>query len=719
MNILIQRFNLSNNENRRNKIINAFFSFFEINIIICVFIFVINKNNKSNKGTQHLDNKYKNINEHRLLNINDYGAISRFYIGNLLNYMNMTRDIEINDKYYSNYKNNSLSNFNNEEYQLNFLLDMTIYDHYTGKIENIYYNKTNTNIYKKLKNSTILKFIPDENNKINIRLIKTKNTFNKQKFLVIDLNNYINNIRYILYANISELNYKNDIENKRFIIKGLFSGILFDGQINNKINLSTFAELEFKTGTIHLNGINGNRTNISNINPSGFSLLLLIPDYGLNLKINSTIEIFLNSHQIKFYKIYDKNELRITFFIIVFLITNAIGVRCLIKNIKRKESLVSAISLESFTPNFICHYYSSLLYIMLFFFTYNKFGKLLYTIAAIFSIINFIFYDYAFINLFWKLKRRRLSCFQSFKLRLRVFILNSSFIILFYLFSIRKASINLIYFYLSFMIWTPQILHNIINNNRYIYPFFYIFFSTFDKLFYLFLFNKMENHSIRNINKYIIIISIIYISSCIIILYLQTFLGPRFMLPSACYKKEISIYISNKELLKDKSKSKLHNEICIICLAKILDIANKKEKNDNNTTNNENENENKNNIPKNSDNKIETNIDNNISITTSRIDLVSSENNQSDSNNISNIRQSLRIIRNLTKLFIKTLKKIGSNLKDILSNGLFNFYIKRGNLKNKEIMLLPCGHIYHSICLNEWLDRKRICPICSKSIPEI
>ena len=717
MNILIQRLNLANNENRRNKIINAFFYFFEINIIICVFICVINKNNKSNKGTQHLNNKYKNINEHRLLNINDYGSISRFYIGNLLNYMNMTRDIEINDKYYSNYKNNSLSNFNNEEYQLNFLLDMTIYDHYTGKIENIYYNKTNTNIDAKLKNSTILKFIPDEDNKINIRLIKTKDTFNRQKFLVIDLNNYINNIRYILYAKISELNYKNDIANKRFIIKGLFSGILFDGQINNKINLSTFVELEFKTGTIHLNGINGNRTNISNINPSGFSLLLLIPDYGLNLKINSTIEIFLNAHQIKFYKIYDKNELRITILIIVFLITNTIGVRCLIKNIKRKESLVSAISLESFTPNFICHYYSSLLYIMLFFFTYNKFGKLLYTIAAIFSIINFIFYDYAFINLFWKLKRRRLSCFQSFKLRLRVFILNSSFIILFYLFSIRKVSINLIYFYLSFMIWTPQILHNIINNNRYIYPLFYIFFSTFDKLFYLFLFNKMENHNMRNINKYIIIISTLYISSCIIILYLQTFLGPRFMLPSACYKKEISIYISNKELLKDKSKSKLHNEICIICLAKILDIANKKEKNDNNTT--DNENENKNNIPKNSDNKIETNIDNNNSITTSRIDLVSSENNQTDSNNISNTSQSLRIIRNLIKLFIKTLKKIGFNLKDILSEGLFSFYIKRGNLKNKEIMLLPCGHIYHSICLNEWLDRKRICPICSKSIPEI
>ena len=265
------------------------------------------------------------------------------------------------------------------------------------------------------------------------------------------------------------------------------------------------------------------------------------------------------------------------------------------------------------------------------------------------------------------------------------------------------------------MIWTPQILHNIINNNRYIYPFFYIFFSTFDKLFYLFLFNKMENHSFRNINKFIIIISILYILSSIIILYLQTFLGPRFMLPSKCYKKEISIYISNKELLNDKSKSKLHNEICIICLAKILDIAKKKEKNDNNKTNDEN----KNNIPTNTDNQIETNIDNNNSITTSRIDLVSSENNQPVSNNISNASPSLRVIRYSIKLFIKTLKNIGFNLKDILSDGLFSFYIKRGNLKNKEIMLLPCGHIYHSICLNEWLERKRICPICSKSIPEI
>jgi len=705
MNILIQRINLSNNENsRRNKIINAFFSFLEINIIIFFLIYIIKNNNKLNILNQYPNNKNKNINEHRFLNIYDNASINRFYIGYLLNYMNLTRDTELSDYLYSNYKNNSTFNYNDEKYLLNHLMDMSIYENYAGKIENLYNNKTNTNKDKKIKNSTILKFISNEDNKINVRLIKAKNTFNKQKFLVIDLNNIIDNIRYVLYANISELNNKNDILNKKFIIKGLFSGILFDGQLKNNINLSAFAELEFKTETY-----NNKTQNISYINPSGFTILLLNSDYGLNLKINSKIEILLNGgHRVKFYKIYNSNELKITILIIIFLITNAIGVRCLIKNIKRKEYLVSAISLESFTPNFICHYYSSLLYIMLFFFTYNKLGKLLYAIAAFFSIVNFIFYDYVFINLFWKLKRRRLSCFQSFKLRLRVFILNSSFIILFYLFSIRRDIMNLLFFYLSFMIWTPQIMHNIANNNRYIYPFFYIFFSTFDKFFYLFLFNKMENYNNRNINKYIIIISVIYISLTVVILYLQTYLGPRFMLPPACHKKEPSIYISYDELLKDKSKSKLKNELCIICLST---IEKKEKKDDNNMANNEN----KNNIPNNSDNPIETNNDNNNSITTSRIDLVSNENNQLDNNNINNINQ---VIRNSIKLFIKALIKLGFNLKNILSDGLFNFYIIRQNFKNKEIMLLPCGHIYHSICLKEWLERKRTCPICSKSVPD-
>ena len=266
------------------------------------------------------------------------------------------------------------------------------------------------------------------------------------------------------------------------------------------------------------------------------------------------------------------------------------------------------------------------------------------------------------------------------------------------------------------MIWSPQIFHNIINNNRYIYPFFYIFFTSLEEIIYFFLAILIKDDNTNNINKSDIIISFTYISLSIVILYLQAFLGPRFMLPSKCYKKEFSIYISYKELLKDKSKSKLYKEICIICLSNISDIAKKEEKNDKNKISNNNKNDN---ITKNLDNPMETNNENNNSITTHRIDLVSSINIKSDNNNIINANQSLRVIRNSIKLFINAIGNLGLNLKLILSEGLFSFLIIENNFKNKEIILLPCGHIYHSICLNEWLRKKRICPICSRSIEEL
>jgi hypothetical protein len=259
------------------------------------------------------------------------------------------------------------------------------------------------------------------------------------------------------------------------------------------------------------------------------------------------------------------------------------------------------------------------------------------------------------------------------------------------------------------MIWTPQILYNIINNNKYIYPFIYIFFSTSNIIIILLISYLFD---IFDANKYILIICYIYIILSVVILYLQTFLGPRFMLPSKFHKKEFSIYKSSKEILKEKSKSTIYNEICIICFATILNIAKKEQNKVNNKIT--------------IDTHIKISNENNNCITTKRNYLISNNNNQSDNNNInnninniSNTNQSLRIIKKSIKLFINALKILGFNLKNILSEGLFSFYIMRGNLKNKEIMLLPCGHIYHSICLSEWLERKRICPICSKSIPEI
>ena len=265
----------------------------------------------------------------------------------LLDNMNLSidRNSEEKEKYFYNYTNNSTFNFNNEEHLFKLLLLCTR-NNYIGKLESLYYHKNNSNL--DIRNVTILKLLSNESDNVYISLNKAKDKFNRQSFLVIDLRNYISNIRYVLYANISELNNKNDIINKTFRVKRLFSGVLFDSKIDNKINLSAFVELEFKIENFN------NKTYLYRY---GFALLLLIPDYGLNLKINS--QIGMNQKKYNEKPISQDNDLLGFYFYvlsIIFLIPNVIGVRCLIRNIENKESLISAISLESFSLNFICHF---------------------------------------------------------------------------------------------------------------------------------------------------------------------------------------------------------------------------------------------------------------------------------------------------------------------------------------------------------------------------
>ena len=696
MNILVQRINISNNENRRNKIINRVFVFVEINILIWLFIWEIKC--KLNIWIQHLSNKY--IKEHRHLSRNET--------------FNQDLDINFTEKYNNIYKNNSNFNYNDEKFLLEKLLNRS-YEEYYGKLENLIDNKNNSNIDLKIKNSSILKLTSYDEIGIYLDLI---NSFKSQKFFVIELNNYFINIRYFLYSNINELNIKNDNINKRFIAKGLFSGILFDGKINNKINFSAFVEFQFKTENETIKTYDNRTYNESFIKE--FTLLLLIDDYGLNFKINSKIVNYNESLyykylmkilnvENKFYRRGYKKEIAIFFLIIIFFITNAVGLRCLIKNLKSKENLISAISFESSCFNILCHLnFINLFLIHLYFSNINKFIKLIYVFELILAIIKYIYNDCEFILLFRRIKMRRLTSFQIFKLNIRVFISYFLYLLMYFLLLIVLFNMNLFIFYISIMIWTPQILHNIVNNNKYIYPFIYIFFSTYDIISVSFLFYIMK---INNINKYILVICYIYILLSIVILYLQTFLGPRFMLPSRFHKKEFSIYKSYKEILKEKSKSTIYNEICIICFSTILNIVKKEEDKVNN----------KNNF----NTHTEISNENNNSITTNRNHFIPNINNQSNNNSMSNASQSLRVIKfEYYSFYLKikkltnTFKKLGLVCKSILSEGLFNFYTIKENFKTKEIMLLPCGHIFHSVCLNFWLEKKKICPICSKPIAE-
>ena len=49
---------------------------------------------------------------------------------------------------------------------------------------------------------------------------------------------------------------------------------------------------------------------------------------------------------------------------------------------------------------------------------------------------------------------------------------------------------------------------------------------------------------------------------------------------------------------------------------------------------------------------------------------------------------------------------------------LFEFHTVKKNLYNKPFMKTPCGHVFHSDCLENWLNQKMECPSCRQEIKD-
>ena len=43
------------------------------------------------------------------------------------------------------------------------------------------------------------------------------------------------------------------------------------------------------------------------------------------------------------------------------------------------------------------------------------------------------------------------------------------------------------------------------------------------------------------------------------------------------------------------------------------------------------------------------------------------------------------------------------------------------DLKNerKDTVITPCGHLFHSQCLGEWMNMRQECPLCRRELPPI
>lgn len=226
--------------------------------------------------------------------------------------------------------------------------------------------------------------------------------------------------------------------------------------------------------------------------------------------------------------------------------------------------------------------------------------------------------------------------------------------------------------------WTPQIIYNVIYNNKFIYPFCYIISSTMERFFYCVYFRGYDGNFLRiKGDKLFICLILLYQILICAILYLQAIKGPRFFLCKKYKKEEYNFYRTKEELIK--STNNAVNVECVICLMPIFCD----EKNENTEINNSN------NIINETNNKLGISIDKNIQI----IEMTK--------------------IKNEYKKNMKKCKKINLGLvcKILFYEGFFYFY-KMNKNKMKKYMQTPCNHIFHTKCLEEWILRKKVCPNC-------
>ena len=88
-----------------------------------------------------------------------------------------------------------------------------------------------------------------------------------------------------------------------------------------------------------------------------------------------------------------------------------------------------------------------------------------------------------------------------------------------------------------------------------------------------------------------------------------------------------------------------------------------------------------------------------------RIDNQPIEQNEIDSSNNNNKSEESNLIDNFCEVKIKDISKLEeSNKKCAICLERFNSEV--------EVIILPCIHIFHSSCINDWMEKQKNCPIC-------
>ncbi len=283
-----------------------------------------------------------------------------------------------------------------------------------------------------------------------------------------------------------------------------------------------------------------------------------------------------------------------------------------------------------------------------------------FLMIALSFFLNIILCDFRLLHLIWRdrylkiINDSRIS--DNFKKKLPFIQLTIYFISFSVLFRINELIFNPNYIILCvLMTWLPQIIYNSIYNINSFAPSFYIFFLSVNRLFIPCYFRGYQyNFYLISPNYKVVIKSSIIMILMILLMYSQKIFGTRWFLPLFKNTNE-GKYIDEKDLneLISKRNNKENIIECVICLKDI---------------------------------------------------------------NVDKLNESLSTVLNDFNILDK--KNKGNDYWDDYGFFWKPFYFSKRkiNYNNKPYFLSSCNHLFHSECIDNWLNVKRECPVCRSNI---
>ena len=741
--------------------------------------YIIDDNNyeikEGNNNENNINNKKRNLDDENIYvkveaqssnnrnNLTAFEEEIKKYINSLLE--KFDKNLDLNNLFTDNTQKYSKDYFYTQQEKQLFITRLTSHE-YKGTWEYYPYNPYKSNDENNFENnysknlSDINKFFYFNSSKnifkigneqsgtayINFKKAYQKNTIQEALAITMKLleGKYFDNwMQHLSFTRLSSIRKFVDEERKRFYFRGEFTTSLSNGKIlnnqntlKNRYTCPTLIEAEFplSKSTLYLI-LHGNKTEppktIYSLDNKNFTMILSSL-CGFRIKINAQI---YNQNEDKS-TLQIKKELSNYFWMnLAISILNFFITSLVTYNLNKHQDTVSTFSILCLSENIAWHSYKSISDINLGLYFPFFFGP--FMILALLSLINFIGFDLRLLLLYWRINKRVLSNRQFISLRLKFF-----FIFYFLMFSSFFLSGTLYFdkkliWISAVFLWTPQIIHNIFKYNKFSYPLIYIMMITIDRMINPLYFRGYENNFLNvKTDKNFLTYVAGFILVNIIILYFQVFLGPRFMLSKKYQRVEMNFYRNKAQLLREKPNAV--NEECTICLCPLINS----EENNNKVNNSKNiitENMGEN---SNREVKLENEFDKQNNNNTS--DLMNSNQINQKNNDILEIAnkkkfktaKKMNIYKNKVNPIIisgihlnkkskyrhknKDTRSFFSQIffiiKSIFWNNLIFFYKYNPNLKNKKYMLIRCGHMFHTECLEKWFEMKKECPSCRASM---